>query len=371
LVKFKVGIIGAGGIVKAAHLPAFKAVPQVEVVGIADLNKPEALKLAKSFGISHVTDNYLDLTNDTSIDIIDVCTPVQVRLDVIKAAAENGKNILVEKPLAISLKEAEAIYEVVKKNGVKLNVIQNYRYFPCANKVRERVAKGYLGNVLSIQSSGLTPHPAESTKASWLYHYGGVLYDFSPHLVDLLLWINQSPVIRVTAFGGDFTKGKMGHINYAQILIEFKNGSTAVVDVSWLTATLGMRFTVNIHGSGGHILMDVRNNSFLEYHGLLTPLDEFTYSSKKLLSFIKVVLNGQYFKGAAAFHKLIVDDFLQSIQNSRESLVPVEQGVMVNAVLEAAMISIKTGKTVNLEETFQSKQIYEEIIKKLYLNTKK
>ena len=77
----------------------------------------------------------------------------------------------------------------------------------------------------------------------------------------MLLWINGSPPKKVFAFGGDFTGGNMGFINYAQILIEFENKSIAVADVSWLTAILGMRFTINIHGSGGHILMDVRNDN--------------------------------------------------------------------------------------------------------------
>lgn len=353
--KIKIGVIGAGGIAKSAHLPALKLIPTAEVVAIADVNEATAKKTARTFNIPTFSVNSFDLINDESIDLIDICTPPQVRLDLITAAAEKGKHVLVEKPLALSLEEALQIYNVVKQNNVKFNIIQNYRYFPCVGKVKDRVSRGYLGDIISVQCSGLTPHPADSTKATWLYHSGGALFDFAPHVIDLLLWLVGSPVEKVSAFGGDFTGGNMGCINYAQILIEFQNRSVAVADISWLTCILGMKFTMNIHGSGGHILMDVRNNNFLEFHGMLTPLDEFNNAAKKLMGFIKVVANGSYFTASVNLHRALIVDFIQSIKSGTDPPVSIEQGLMVTAVLDAAKQSILKNKPIYIKDLFNSK----------------
>lgn len=362
----KIGIIGAGTITRTAHLPALKSIPSIEVTGIADTDKSIATRMAKKFRIPQSYTRYQDLIKDDLIDLVDICTPPQVRLEIIKLAAEKGKHILVEKPLALSLKEALEIYRAVKEHGVKLNIVKNYRYFTSVPKVKERVSEGHLGKIVTMEGSALTPHPANLTRAMWPYHYGGVLYDFAPHLIDMMLWINDSPVKKVCAFGGDFTGGNMGFLNYSQILLEFENKAIAVVDVSWLTAILGMRFTINIHGTGGHVLLDVRNDNFIEFHGMLTPIDELSNSFKKAIKLAKNVITGSYFKGAAPFYKPLIMDFIDSIKKNREPPVPVEQGVMINAILEAASESITQNKIVDIEELFKPIEHGRSILEELY-----
>jgi len=356
-----VGIIGVGFIARTAHLPALKSIPSVKVAAIADSDRMAVKKTAKRFRIPQWYTNHEDLLNDDSIQLVDICTPPQVRLNVIKSAAERGKHILVEKPLALSLEEAIEIYRTVKEHGIKLNLVKNYRHFPSVQRVKERVSKGFLGSIVSMQGSALTPHPANLTRAQWPYEYGGVLYDFTPHLIDMMLWLNGSPVKKVFAFGGDFTGGNMGFINYAQILLEFENQSIAVADVSWLTAILGMKFSINIHGTGGHVLLDVRNDSFIEFHGMLTPLNELQNSFRKTVKFTKNVITGSYFKGAALFYKQLITSFINSIEKNTKPPVSIEQAVMTNAVLEAGQMSIEKGETVYIKELFRSPEEFENI----------
>lgn len=252
-----------------------------------------------------------------------------------------------EKPLALSLSEAIQITELVAKYHVKLNIVQNYRYFSSVQKAKNRITQGYLGNLLSMQGSALTTHPADQTKSTWLYHYGGVLFDFTPHLIDMLLWLNDSPVEKVFAFGGDIT-GNMGYISSAQIVIQFKNKTVAFADASWLTATLGARFTMNLHGSGGHLLMDIRNDSLVEFHGMLTPLDELNHSVKKMAKVAKGIANGSYFKVSRALHVALMKDFLDSIEKDTDPPASAEHGLAVIAVLDAAKESIIHGKPITL-----------------------
>jgi len=358
----RIGIVGAGAIARNAHLPALKLTPGLEIAGIADIDEALAQRVAKKFHIPRSYGSYRDLVRDDSIEIIDICTPPQVRLDVIRLAAENGKHIIVEKPLALSLEEAIEIYRSVKENRVRLNVVQNYRYYASVIRAKQRVSGGYLGRIVTMQASGLTPHPANQSRATWPYHHGGVLYDFAPHLVDLIVWLADSPPKSVCALGGDLTGGKAGFINYAQILVEFTNGIFAMADVSWVTAILGIRFTTNIHGTGGHILLDARNDNFVEFHGMLTPLDELQAAFAKAMKFGWRVLNGTYFKAAASCYVQIMTDFLESVRNDTAPPVPVEQAVMTIAILAAAERSIQDCKLVRIAELFKSKREYDQIV---------
>ncbi len=97
------------------------------MVAIADVNETAAKKFARNFDVPKIFVNGFDLLADETIDTVDICTPPQLRLDLIKAAIEHGKHVIVEKPLALSLQEALEIYDVVKQSDTKFSVIQNYR----------------------------------------------------------------------------------------------------------------------------------------------------------------------------------------------------------------------------------------------------
>jgi predicted dehydrogenase len=359
-----VGVVGAGNIAERAHLPALKSIPSIRVAGIADIDEKKAKKIAARFQIPRWYTDYRELMDDDTIRLIHVCTPPQFRLEVIESAAKKGKHLLVEKPLALSLDEAVRIRRAVREHNVALTVVQNYRLFPSVTQAKQRVSGGYLGNIVSMQGTALTPHPANQTRALHYYHPGGALFDFCPHLIDMLLWINESLVEKVFAFGGDYT-GNMRFINYAQILLYFENKAIAVADTSWLTGIEGVRFTINIHGTGGHILLDVRNDSLTEFHGVLTPIDDFLKSISKAAIMSRAVLTGSYFKGAMAYYRQLIVAFEDAIQNNARPAVTVEQALMTTAVLEAAKRSIEYNKPMKIGELFSSPSEFDEICQSL------
>ena len=102
---------------------------------------------------------------------------------------------------------------------------------------------------------------------------------------------------------------------------------------------------------------------------MLTPLDELNDSIKKVAKLAKGVTNGSYFRGAAAFHRTLIIDFVDSIKNNTEAPVPIEQGVMVNAVIEAAKESIIQSKPIYIKDLFSSVDDYTNITKQLYRNS--
>lgn len=352
----RVGIIGAGAVARRAHLPIYGAIPEIEVVGIADIDQSLAARVAEEFKIPRYFSSGEELLQDDSIELVDICTPTQTHLEIVKLAAERGKHTLVEKPLATSLKRALEIQQVIEKNGTKLCVVQNYRYFPAVIATKKRISQGYLGKIVTIHGSGLMSFPTHWTLNAWLYHQGGALYDHGPHLVDMILWMKDfSPIKKVYASGGDFTQGNMDFVNYAVINIEFEDGSIGTADISWVTAAM-FKLTLDIYGTGGGVFLDVRNNVFSETHGFATPFDDTRYFLKKMLKVGRGVITGSYFSGANLYYKPLITEFVSSINGDGRIPVPVEQAVMTNAILEAAMRSIQQGSPVDIRDLLENRE---------------
>jgi predicted dehydrogenase len=346
----RIGIVGAGAIARRAHLPAFGSIDETNVVGIADADKSLADRVAKEFGIPSSYGSAEEMLQNDSMDLVDICTPTSTHAQIVSLAAKHHKPVLVEKPLAISLTECLKIQEIVAEAGIKLCVVQNWRYFPAVTEVKTRINKGYIGETVSIHGLGLATFPSNWTLNTWLYHKGGVLFDFAPHLIDSILYIKDfQPVKKVYASGGDFSHGNMDFINYAVINIEFKDGSIAIADISWLTET-APKFTIDIYGTAGNVFLDVRNNIFSEIHGFPTPFDDIRYFLRKTLKTGIGVITGNYFKGVNANLRPLIIDYINAINGSGKIPVPVEHAISTVAVLEAAAISIERKEPVSIEE---------------------
>ena len=342
----KAGIVGAGAIARRGHLPVYRTIPEIEIAGIADLDLSLAEKVAAEFGIPRYVPDCETLLEDDSIGLIDICTPTQTHLEIIRTAAEQSKHILVEKPLSLTLKDSLEIQKIVKANAIHLCVVHNWRYALSVRRVAERISGGYLGNIVTIHGLGLTSFPSSWTLNTWLYHQGGVLYDFGPHVIDTVLYLkNFSPVKTVYAIGGDFSQGNMDFLNYAVLTIEFEDGSVVTADISWMTASV-MKFTLDIHGTAGNIFLDIRNDSYSEVHGFSTPFDDIRYFFNKMWRIGTGVISGSYFHGANAYYKPMIYDFLNAIRGIGKIPVTVDQAVMTNTVLEAAQLSILEKKPV-------------------------
>lgn len=355
----RVAVIGAGAIARRGHLPALKKLDGVEVRAVVDADEDLAKKVAREFNVPHWFSSCEEALERECLDLVDICTPPTVRLPMIEAAAAAGKHVLVEKPLALSVQEGIRICEVASTYGVKLNVVTNYRYFPTVLRAKRRISGQRIGRIVTMHSLGCGGFPSDQTRSTWLYNEGGVLFDFGPHVVDLLLWFARAPVTRVAAFGGDLTGGDMGFPTFAQLLIEFENGLVATVDLSWVTGIF--RFTVEVRGTGGHICLDVRNDASLELRCFHTPIDDARAFFRRVLGISKGVVDGTYFSGALLFYPVLIKKFIDSIRSGSRPPSPGEQGLAVVAVLEAAQKSIREGRPVFLEELFPQHSLYDSV----------
>jgi UDP-N-acetylglucosamine 3-dehydrogenase len=347
----KVCVIGCGAVARRMHIPVFKLIPDIEVVSVVDTDEELAKKVVSEFGIGKFYTDYKQALNSDEIDLVSICTPSFTHSKMIIDAADMGKDILVEKPLTVSLDEGKKALEAVKANGVQLCVVFNYRSVPVVHQVRRQISLRNLGRVVSMVGTAHTPFPSSWTSGRWLYHAGGALDDFGPHLIDLLLWLNPSRVKSVSAQGGDFT-GNFNFLSHLQVLMQFQDTSLAVADISWLNDAF--LFNLDVNGTAGRIFCDVRNSRWHETHGQVSsPLDDLTRTAKDSINMMHSLITGRYFRGGITYHSRIIDGFVKSIRTKTKPPVTGDEALIVTAVSEAAKQSLKKHQTIFIDDLLQ------------------
>jgi len=230
-----IGMVGFGGIARGAHVPAYQGVGW-PVVAVADPDPAAQAAAREKLGIDLVTSDYRELIADERVEVIDLLTHPTLREDVVRAAAEAGKPLITEKPLAASMDEAQRMVAIAGRAGIPLAVHQNYRWRTMCFLAHHIVTRGLIGEpffasiqILGRQDVDLASHPFYARCEDFL------TVQWDTHLADLLrYWTGRDPV-RVFARTGrmagqnfvsdnllvvvtDFGEGLTGHVLHSELL---------------------------------------------------------------------------------------------------------------------------------------------------------
>jgi len=341
----KIGLIGAGGIVRGAHLkPGWLAVPGAEIVAVCDLNPKTAQALADDFKIPQVFTDYRDLLKLKEIDAVDICTPNRAHTPAVIDSLAAGKHVLCEKPLAVSVEEVLAMKEALRKTDRILMTAQHHRFSEASVAIKAWVDSGALGEVYHTR--------VNATRRNWLpispgfidpnLSGGGPCMDIGVHALDTALWLMNFPTpVRVsgrahTNFAkgfdipggwGEWDRTLFGVEDFASGYVHFSNGSTMVLEASWLqhqeteelNATLQGK-KASIRWPNGHF-HTVVNRTLVD--GLVLP-----------------------HQGRQPAHTEEIIAFADAIRTGKPSPVPIEQTIYVIAILEAIMKSSQLNQEV-------------------------
>ncbi|RLE03298.1 MAG: hypothetical protein DRI99_05070 [Candidatus Aminicenantes bacterium] len=344
----RVGIIGVGSQAKNVHLPTLNSMEEVEIVGIADINEERVKDISKQYEILNAYTDYRDLLNNDNIDLVLICTPSYLHKKMVVESASAGKHVLVEKPMATTVKDADEMINAAKENDIKLCVVQNYRFFPSVKDTKARIKKGRIGEIISMHAYMLDFPPLGAGYSEWRIEgkdSAGVIEDIGPHLIDIVLHLNDSKIEQIYATGGCI--GNLDLIDHAQIMIEFEDKSLATLDLSWMAGA--KEIALYIQGTGGLLRCDVRNNHVQEIHQYNTPLDDLSSIIRKMRGIVRDVMTGDYFVGPKKFHKEIIRNFIVSIENNTKSPVTGEEGRKTAVVIESALKSIRNREPVFIQ----------------------
>ena len=326
----KVGIVGCGAIASRAHVPAFVKAG-ANIVAVADMDLRRAQDFAKRFSIPAVYDDYRQLLRG-DVELVSVCSPPETHAQIVIDAAEMGKHILVEKPMATNLEDAKRIVRACETKQVKLCVMHQYRFIPSVQEAKARVTDGRLGQVLSIQMVAHPQFPLRWSDAAWLYEKWSLLDDVGVHLLDVLSYLTGNGPRHVSAIARD-TSGKMGFYDDIHVMIELTDSSVTFLDLSWVEGTTEL--TSQIFGTAGKIDLDLRQNFLRESHGYITPFDDLSSTMHKSWQTMASALTGTYFKGTLIYHDVVIRAFMDSIAQDAESPVGPREGEKVVEFLEA------------------------------------
>jgi len=208
-------------------------IPNAEVARIVDLSAERRQKARLEFPNTQVVGRFEEaLEND--VDAVVIATPIRTHYKLAKQALEQGKHVLVEKPLTASSAEAEELIALADSVGRILMVGHTFMYNPAVETLRRLVQEGEVGKVLYIDSS--------RTNLGIFQPDINVMWDLAPHDISILCYILDQAPISVSAHGGAYVQPGLHDVVY--MTLKFPSGAMAQVHVSWLNPAKIRRFTV-------------------------------------------------------------------------------------------------------------------------------
>jgi myo-inositol 2-dehydrogenase/D-chiro-inositol 1-dehydrogenase len=250
--KLNVGILGTGRIGRLHAENLAYRIPEANLVAVSDIVLEAAERVASELGVPAAYKDPRRILEDESIEAVLICSSTDTHAQLIEEAAEAGKQIFCEKPIALDLEAIDRALAVVERAGVKLQIGFNRRFDPNFRRVREVVAAGEIGepHILRITSRDPQPPPIEYVKVS-----GGLFLDMTIHDFDMARFLVGSEVEEVFAAGGvlvDPAIGQAGDIDTTLITLRFANGALGTIDNS-RQAVYGYDQRVEVFGSSGMV----------------------------------------------------------------------------------------------------------------------
>ncbi len=247
----RVGTIGAGGTGRA-HTRCLANIPDVEIVGVADVDIQRAQALVDEHG-GKAFEDYRDLLAQ-GLDAVHICTPPSAHEEPVLAAAEAGTHIFLEKPIALSLDAADRMLQACRDHNVQLQIGFVLHYFPAFKKVHDVFAAGEIGELVAVWISRFGWGPG---KDGWIADpaiSGGMTVEFAAHDLDWLRWVGGD--VR-TVYGKNYWARGYGIEDHVWALLTFDKGC-GLIGASW-AATIG-RNDIGILGTEGAVIYDVRGD---------------------------------------------------------------------------------------------------------------
>jgi len=337
--KLKMAIVGAG-IWGENHARIYKEHPFAEVTAICDMNREKAELIANKIGIPEVYDDYNEMLIKADCDAVAIVTPDFAHADIAVAAANHGKHLLIEKPLATTREDVFRIKHAVEKNGVRAMVDLHNRWSPPFNSAHESVVNGELGKVYSAYMRLNDIKWVATDMLPWASK-SSILWFLGSHSLDTLRWFFNDEVKRVYSVSTEGVLKEQGVETVDQYLttLEFRNGGIAQMENGWLTPNANpcvndIKF--NVLGDKGMIAIDASNHNLIQ-----------KYTDSKV-TVPDILVQNKIFGKHSGFAFQSISGFVDCILTGKEFPVTLEDSANTVLAILAIMESAKTRMPVEV-----------------------
>lgn len=348
--KVRWGVIGCGGIARSRTIPGMLLCDNAELVSVMDLNMEVAQAVKEQFGAQKAYDNAEDVLKNDDIDAVYIATPVFTHSQLTKQAADYGKHVLCEKPLGLDAEDALSAVEYCKKKGVLLSVDLMMRFGTQLMNMKNAVANGEIGQVVSGDSRFSCWFPDANWCTKKERAGGGSAMDMGIHLIDLMRYISGMEVTHVCAMNElvSFKKDGYDVEDSSTITMRMENGAQFVVFTNFNIPDTAGKWTINFYGTKGRLLGDkvigqIDEGTLWEL-ALVEGKDDFfmePVDGNKIGKEIKPKFGNMYTVNLTKFGDAILN-------GSKDYIDPMEC-VKDQKVIDAAYESSSTGKIVEIK----------------------
>jgi predicted dehydrogenase len=327
--KIRWGLVGCGDIANKRVAPALKSAQGSQLRACLRKNPDLLHEFQLRHQIPKATMDYSELLDDPEIDAVYIATPVYLHCSQTIKAAEKGKHVLCEKPMAMDSQECRRMIEACRNHGVKLGIAYYRRFYPIVLKIKELLEDGRIGDPILVRTT-LVEHTDVGLEAlaSWRFipdqGGGGLLMDMASHRLDLLAMLFGCP-LSVSAVT-DRRVFRIAVEDTGSLLIRFASGVHALAFASHCG-----RFPLDdfeVFGTKGQLKVSPLNGSELQ---VVTDRSETFYLPK-----------------SENVHLPLIEDFNHALFENRDPRVTGEEGMRASLILEAAYHSAQFGEVVKL-----------------------
>jgi predicted dehydrogenase len=346
----RVAVVGLGFGARV-QLPVFSEHPQTTVTAVCSGTLERAKATAAQFSIPHYSDDFRECVKRADVDLVSIVTPPHLHMPIVLAALKAGKDVLCEKPFALSVAQAQRMVAAAKRARRVGMLDHEFRYIPARMRAKGLVDDGWLGTVERIVIVEAMPwmHAASTLRHGWQSRAetgGGVLGALGSHYIDYCRWLagdvrevkaTLQTRVRKRAKSEGGTAPVDADDNFA-LTLEMAGGTLASIN---LTATASTEFFSSIFISGSKGALHIRDDK--EIFGLRAGRDPVT-----------VTAPGRFPRRLAAGHRLsgpfytLVTEMLAHLAGKPSSVPTFDDGLKVQEVLDAARRSAKTGRAIRL-----------------------
>jgi predicted dehydrogenase len=315
--KLNFGIIGCGRIAYK-HAEAIKKNEKANLLYVCDIIEERAVDYKKKYGAERYFTDYHEMLEMPDLDVVNICTPSGMHAEMGIAAAKAGKHVIVEKPMALSSIDADALINACDENRVKLAVCFQNRFNPPVQKLRRALEEGRFGKLTHASAVVRWFRPQDYyDQAPWRGTWamdGGCLMNQSIHNIDLLQWM-MGPVESVFGYtANNFRKIEAEDVGVA--VLKFKNGALGVIEASTTIYPENLEETLAIFGEKGTV----------ELGGIAVNKIEtwkFADSQDENLEMEQQDVPNVYGFG----HDALIEDFIRAVIEDRRPYIDGREGI--------------------------------------------